>query len=1185
MKRNNFRGLTKVKKRMFSKRGSVLFIVLVIMSFMIVLASAVYFAVQNGRKSIVMDYSDSQAFQTANDVLNAMDKYILVYDPRAAGATVDEDGGVALNAAISKLRTNCGLRYVPKIGSPGSEDCEVKSPCLEVPLPFDSTYSSGAKCGVVCGASVWRSHPDKTLKQLIDDGDLIEGEHYLTGEATTNTLGGGGDDISVIIFVNRHGDIVMEVTVEYNGRIVTTSRFYDVGEQRAFAPKWLSPDFKAGAGLHWEWVSSKNPDPNWGSNTRVNSGSFLYGKCWVEDSKDGWARRQAAGTMCRSKSTCRDPGAAICPDASIGGCFWDKNKEKSPAVSPPNGEKFARTYPKAEFTYNADGTVKDSLWQDAIDNGMIPNIPYEPSLRGELVGGCHDVAWPACPIGKGWWVWVDKDNAPATTDTDWGFLPEAMDKRKQWIGIEKPSDKNVDIDYKFSWSTDCDGPKFGGSCIAPTTNKWRIGRIDGWSPELDREDDIKKVKVRTCETCGNLFDKVHPDQAHNAPGVEVDVDGCICCHKCWKLPAECICKDDDHDKCDRCGNYPCNCYERNPDGTFTFTPPGIYDEDGEPFSWFQRAAFHSTGAGKIGDTLDNVAIRGVNATTHFDTTWAVLDKTSSNGSYRSDISANHNLCIGDTTIENPTVFNKTLGITVGKNLYIGNGGNSGVSVQGDNGVVGGDGGHLFFRVRGDFYGHAQNNKNYAVGKSTYCILGNVYSKNANFNNNVLSGLTMYVKGKVFNSNNVEITLPYGNVKKMIEDCKINTDHLCIGADCKVNSTLHTCGVCERCVDLTITWYLGDVSTDLLWPVVAQSRTLDVVWNAPNSTVTSRGDWGAVSGNPLEKYGIAVNDEIKRRIFYIDHDTTVSNKDATGADQNSVNMVIIDTGLGDSENVVNVRLGTTGTFNWNLGTGQTTRVAVMVIGDGTAVLEIPDAVTYQTGAGLYVGPFNMAVLADTTNTNWIGSNNLDGNRLGIMSRASNLRGSDSVACVTNCSGGSAQMYNGSPFNNQRCQWSCWLNGLLQRNGSGKIRNDFDTTKEIRPRNHDSERPLNMNIYLVYNGTGENKIQLKAESFYAGSIYCPRMVFYHDDTSNNAVVHFGSIFASELRMRTQCFFIAVLPGGDAEPSLPPRPLPREEDDYEVPDPSGNPGVSTNGSGTGNGAFDDLDGVNSGEGQSRH
>ncbi len=59
-----------------SKRGSVLFIVLLVMSVLIVLAAAVYYTVNNNYQHIVSDYEEKQSYQTALSVNNVIDSYI-----------------------------------------------------------------------------------------------------------------------------------------------------------------------------------------------------------------------------------------------------------------------------------------------------------------------------------------------------------------------------------------------------------------------------------------------------------------------------------------------------------------------------------------------------------------------------------------------------------------------------------------------------------------------------------------------------------------------------------------------------------------------------------------------------------------------------------------------------------------------------------------------------------------------------------------------------------------------------------------------------------------------------------------------------------------------------------------------------------------------------------------------------
>lgn len=60
-----------------SKRGSVLFIVLLVMSVLIILATAVYFTVAGQREQVVAEYSGEQAYQTALSVDNIVTSYIV----------------------------------------------------------------------------------------------------------------------------------------------------------------------------------------------------------------------------------------------------------------------------------------------------------------------------------------------------------------------------------------------------------------------------------------------------------------------------------------------------------------------------------------------------------------------------------------------------------------------------------------------------------------------------------------------------------------------------------------------------------------------------------------------------------------------------------------------------------------------------------------------------------------------------------------------------------------------------------------------------------------------------------------------------------------------------------------------------------------------------------------------------
>lgn len=60
-----------------SKRGSVLFIVLLVMSVLIVMAAAVYYTVASQREEVVAEYNGEQAYQTALSVDNIVTSYIV----------------------------------------------------------------------------------------------------------------------------------------------------------------------------------------------------------------------------------------------------------------------------------------------------------------------------------------------------------------------------------------------------------------------------------------------------------------------------------------------------------------------------------------------------------------------------------------------------------------------------------------------------------------------------------------------------------------------------------------------------------------------------------------------------------------------------------------------------------------------------------------------------------------------------------------------------------------------------------------------------------------------------------------------------------------------------------------------------------------------------------------------------
>jgi hypothetical protein len=318
-----------------------------------------------------------------------------------------------------------------------------------------------------------------------------------------------------------------------------------------------------------------------------------------------------------------------------------------------------------------------------------------------------------------------------------------------------------------------------------------------------------------------------------------------------------------------------------------------------------------------------------------------------------------------------------------------------------------------------------------------------------------------------------------------------------------------------------------------------------MWNFPNPptrTLTVRWDGSRADDRPADlraylnsTYQLSNTDV--NRVFYINNSTILNTSGGRGADQNALNVVLIDTGLGDPNRTIHIRLqpNSQGVFNWKDGMGETFRLAVLTVGDGSVVFEVPNTARYEPSRGLFVGPLNMAV-SSTASQQWLGNNGGNASstcqRLWRLARGTYVRGCDTHHPPNPRPGGSSHpncSSAGSVFNGWGGQWGCYFVGLLETNGTGRLRSDLVATGDILPRGHAAERPLNMNVYLVYNGTDTRGITLSNETFHALSVYAPRMVFSVQDGDNNAVRTFGSIFASDIRLRSQNFFIAVLPGG--------------------------------------------------------
>ena len=108
-------------KRLKQNKGSVLFLVLAVMTILIIAASAVYYMVMSNRGSVQTRYDDEQAYQTALSVSNGVSEYIDAYlsgISSSSGKLNDSNDlvsaivGLPLNGSISttKSRGFCEMR-------------------------------------------------------------------------------------------------------------------------------------------------------------------------------------------------------------------------------------------------------------------------------------------------------------------------------------------------------------------------------------------------------------------------------------------------------------------------------------------------------------------------------------------------------------------------------------------------------------------------------------------------------------------------------------------------------------------------------------------------------------------------------------------------------------------------------------------------------------------------------------------------------------------------------------------------------------------------------------------------------------------------------------------------------------------------------------------------------------------
>jgi hypothetical protein len=1045
-----------LKSRATSKRGSVLFIVLVIMSFMIILASAVYYTVMNNRQGVIMTYSDNQAFQTANDILNAFDFFVWHETMPTEGTTPGtiSETDALFSAIFGDMDPSVGGGFF--VGCDRAREAfATRAPFPGFPVDGIATAGDGSFCGPTstppinsvterCAMCIWkmtelpsssvglnhRGHPEHF--RSTNNNNV---RHYLVSEPVMIP---GGGTATMIIFVNSHGDIVAEAIVELNGRRVSSQRVYDGGAQRRLEPSWGNRP-EPGRALHWEWTV-----PHF--DLAIGDATSVIGPAQAALEADGW-------------------------ELLYNGHFlWN------------------RFVPPADSTAIGTNNVRVTV-------GETPNVPVMvrriPGIGTCTTETCNvSVAHDACYLGDGWWLFIasrTNDNPTGNTSLN---LPNGIAFRQvNGLGYVSFTFGEASVPYRVVHD---------GNPVRP--NDWVGRRGDegllfengGWNlPPSD--EGGRTVTTREGFLCWNtactlagsgdvtVGGTAYPRRVprNGAAGGRALLDTEAAARACcvWTPTST-----------GSGGTAPAT---RDPvTGAYNFSVPGV------DFSWQQRAAFHSAGSGP-----DRLALRGAAAPIHFNTS-GILHATSTRGPVTSDVSANTDLYLGDASIQNPPAFGRRLEVTVGNNMHIGSWpAIAGVSAGStSNGRIWGS--NIDVRVRNNLHIDVQNATSFGEGATYYVVGDVVYARNYR-----PQPQRVYVYGNVRQGNTIipEAQWP-SNFVRMTETQRTETL-------------------------ARINFLLGSVPTDANWPMPAQTRTLEIGWN---STARDADDWATANpsgttGHELEQYGIFVDSTIRNRIFYINDNATVRVPSSPGSSQNAVNIVLIDTGLGANARTINLRLDGSNNgnvFNWSRGSGQTFRVAVMSIGDGTVVMEIPEGQRYGTEQGLYVGPFNLAVLRNTANADWISCTRLSRISRG-EGRGVDITESNTANWSTNTG------WTGIVPPGEDCTFANWLIGLSRNDGSGTLRSGASLVASgcIRARNHNPERPLNMNLILAYNGAviADNIIDLTRASFFAGGVYMPRSRFAALASGDNSVVFFGSIFASEIRLNTQYFYISLLPGG--------------------------------------------------------
>lgn len=223
-----------------SRKGSVLFIVLSIMTVLIILASAVYYSVMSARQNVEINYSDKQAYQSALSVDSIMNSYlqngatgsqfmqsIIELDPTADKVVYSNgtgtDGFTELTGGMGEYKIT-----IKKLSGGATDETQVIQITTETRVNGETTTISTV--GEIQVSSTpycfdrFFTSTGYAPNDVFMSGMTIDSTVYLDNEYTQIGSDVGGDSA-----INLNSEIICAGTLQlYNAPLNKTNKTYDI---------------------------------------------------------------------------------------------------------------------------------------------------------------------------------------------------------------------------------------------------------------------------------------------------------------------------------------------------------------------------------------------------------------------------------------------------------------------------------------------------------------------------------------------------------------------------------------------------------------------------------------------------------------------------------------------------------------------------------------------------------------------------------------------------------------------------------------------------------------------------------------------------------------------------------------------------------------------------------------------